>query len=187
MEHEAKIRGMAAWKEQNPAKDESPDFEIDREYPDGVTTRERFGEDGEFKEEDHPRAENGQFGAGCGGSVKEKISNLPKYEGGDAPSKEGDKNYVENPIPSNPIRTSLLYEMTEGRQSTDGEVSLSDITSGQRWVNKKTLGNVADYEGDKETPEIVKLKNGKYAVLDGNHRIAHALMMGQTKIKARIY
>jgi hypothetical protein len=67
-------------------------------------------------------------------------------------------------------------------------VDLSDIVTRQEWLDKDTLIDFIKYDKSKEKGDLIMAvyyKN-KYMLIDGNHRVAMAILKGGKRIKIAV-
>lgn len=67
-------------------------------------------------------------------------------------------------------------------------VDLSDIVTRQEWLDKDTLIDFIKYDKSKEKGDLIRAvyyKN-KYMLIDGNHRVAMAILKGGKRIKIAV-
>ena len=102
---------------------------------------------------------------------------------------------VENIIPMG--NKELLKEASEiyNKQRKTGEqiyiekmVDLNDIVTRQEWLDKDTLIDFIKYDKSKEKGDLIRavFYKNKYMLIDGNHRVAMAILKGGKRIKLAV-
>ena len=142
--------------------------------------------DAAFNESDHPRDEDGKFGSGGGGeSKKVSLSHLENKKG------MIDINKVfENKIDNETL--TILKSFSEEKlwkaPSYVEHVSPKNIfsTPGQHQLNAEGVEEYIDGTNTNEEFPLVYRVNNKLVLIDGNHRVAAALLTKQKSIKIKI-
>lgn len=117
--------------------------------------------------------------------VKNKIDKLKDLGHGD----------IENIIPME--NKEFLKEASKiyNEQRKTGEqiyvekmVDLNDIVTRQEWLDKATLIDFIKYDKSKEKGDLIRavFYKNKYMLIDGNHRVAMAILKGGKKIKIAV-
>lgn len=179
---------------------------------DAWCTRPRVVYD-EFKESDHPRKDNGQFGKGSGGSftgsnsqraaAKKRINELKPVSAADRdkynnagfwwPSGGVKETAVKNPLPVKPLSPSTAawnkkYDrvISSGVGGNVEAVNLNAIDSEQPVVDKSVLEKKADDEYAAKPVVILRDDDGDH-VVDGNHTAVLADLAGASSVNARVF
>ena len=128
-------------------------------------------QDSEFRESDHPRADNGQFGEGGGSYVAPPFE---RAENASAISREIEDYLVDNDGAENtaPIKT-IPFENLKTLQTLNTKSKVSGIL-------EKGMP-----DGDDGLP-IVAVKDGVSYLFDGNHRAHAGMLSGAKGIRARV-
>ena len=117
--------------------------------------------------------------------IKNKIDKLKDLGHGD----------IENIIPME--NKEFLKEASKiyNEQRKTGEqiyiekmVDLNDIVTRQEWLDKDTLIDFIKYDKSKEKGDLIRavFYKNKYMLIDGNHRVAMAILKGGKKIKIAV-
>lgn len=102
---------------------------------------------------------------------------------------------IENIIPME--NKEFLKEASEiyNKQRKTGEqiyvekmVDLNDIVTRQEWLDKDTLIDFIKYDKSKEKGDLIRavFYKNKYMLIDGNHRVAMAILKGGKRIKIAV-
>ena len=102
---------------------------------------------------------------------------------------------IENIIPMG--NKEFLKEASEiyNKQRKTGEqiyvekmVDLNDIVTRQEWLDKDTLIDFIKYDKSKEKGDLIRavFYKNKYMLIDGNHRVAMAILKGGKRIKIAV-
>lgn len=102
---------------------------------------------------------------------------------------------IENIIPME--NKEFLKEASEiyNKQRKTGEqiyvekmVNLNDIVTRQEWLDKDTLIDFIKYDKSKEKGDLIRavFYKNKYMLIDGNHRVAMAILKGGKRIKIAV-
>lgn len=117
--------------------------------------------------------------------IKDKIDKLKDLGHGD----------IENIIPME--NKEFLKEASKiyNEQRKTGEqiyiekmVDLNDIVTRQEWLDKDTLIDFIKYDKSKEKGDLIRavFYKNKYMLIDGNHRVAMAILKGGKRIKIAV-
>lgn len=117
--------------------------------------------------------------------IKNKIDKLKDLGHGD----------IENIIPME--NKEFLKEVSKiyNEQRKTGEqiyiekmVDLNDIVTRQEWLDKDTLIDFIKYDKSKEKGDLIRavFYKNKYMLIDGNHRVAMAILKGGKRIKIAV-
>ena len=117
--------------------------------------------------------------------IKNKIDKLKDLGHGD----------IENIIPME--NKEFLKEASKiyNEQRKTGEqiyiekmVDLNDIVTRQEWLDKDTLIDFIKYDKSKEKGDLIRavFYKNKYMLIDGNHRVAMAILKGGKRIKIAV-
>lgn len=78
----------------------------------------------------------------------------------------------------------------EKKKMQEEELNVSDIKTWQRTVQKKGVERILKsgnyYSGSSSLPIVVK-HNGNYVLMDGNHRVAAAILTKTKKIRVKVF
>lgn len=102
---------------------------------------------------------------------------------------------IENIIPMG--NKEFLKEASEiyNKQRKTGEqiyiekmINLNDIVTRQEWLDKDTLIDFIKYDKSKEKGDLIRavFYKNKYMLIDGNHRVAMAILKGGKRIKIAV-
>jgi hypothetical protein len=129
----------------------------------------------DFSEKDHPRAKNGQFGAG-GGSASAKKALPPMKYPAMVKSAKGAGLVPAGVAFHNDFEDLPAAKTVRGHKPHDEQVSLTSIVPTQSHVKLAVVeaymqAQTLRHATTKQLPEVMK-HGGKYYLLDGHHRIA---------------
>lgn len=172
----------------------------------------RAKDEAEFKEADHPRAENGQFGTGNGGAssrtkrVKAAVAALPKVSEAEraAYNKSGfrwlyggvSENAVVNPIPrasKKDLEDVNKWAVRHTKAIENGKapiekVSVASLRTQQPLIEPAAMEkSLASTDKDEQKPITVVRTDAGNFVYDGNHRASAAKLDSEATIDAHVF
>jgi hypothetical protein len=109
--------------------------------------------------------------------------------------KETKNGEIDNIIPMGTKNILLEAAAIYNRQRATGQeiyvekmVDLNDIVTRQEWLDKDTLLGFMKYDKSKEKGDIIRAVEykGKYMLIDGNHRVAMALLKDGKRLKIAV-
>ena len=124
--------------------------------------------------------------------IKNKISNLPSFDGGEGSRKDLKKTPFDLVDRETRIRLAEEEGVYNREENTVGnvDIDISKLMTKQPMVMEKHLKDMIDSGvpfGPTETQDIVVvLMDGKYVIIDGNHRATLAKISGQNKLRVNL-
>jgi hypothetical protein len=142
---------------------------------DGDKSPNPFGGDAEFRESDHPRKDNGEFGSGGGSGKKREMMAGSKIPRATREELSDLRMAIRN------------HGSDKGFESYPKEVvNLGNILSTQEGVDKATIEKYMREGHEGNVPFVIEHK-GNYYLEDGHHRVAAIQAAGGKSFKAHVY
>lgn len=132
------------------------------------------------------------------GNVNLAIKKLNELRGGDPKDGIDPNSAIDSIIPRIDKTTGRKLQeewqkvkIKERKALPEKEVNISDVATWQSWVMSNGVeriirGEDVEHQGKNSSPIYAIYHNGKYVLMDGNHRVMADMLLGKKKVKLKV-
>jgi len=125
------------------------------------------------------------------GKMPKSVQKLVEFWESRENANAGGQQYKQNIIPVNDrkLTSEELSKIDDGKgRKNRTSVDIDDLETRQSWIDPRKLVRMTqNVSGDGDRPTVMRLDNGKFLLLDGNHRAVLDIQMGKKQIEVDEY